>query len=182
MRTDKRPIFQNISGHPAGIRGVFEERPQKYMMLLSLAQELLREESHLSDLQREIIAAYTSKLNGCEYCCGSHTSFAVSLGADSADVSVINGGTVDGHPLTALLSYVKKLTLAPYSISEDDKQLVHSSGFSDDELKDAIAVCAAFNLFNRIVEGHGVVPQSSYDEATKMISEYGYDLRKQLRS
>ena len=97
-------------------------------------------------------------------------------------MSVINGGTVDGHPLTALLSYVKKLTLAPYSISEDDKQLVHSSGFSDDELKDAIAVCAAFNVFNRIVEGHGVVPQSSYDEATKMISQYGYDLRKQLRS
>ena len=177
MRTNERPKFQNISTHPAGIVGVFQERPQKYMMLLALAQEVLREQSHLSPVQREVIAAYTSRLNGCEYCCGSHTAFAESLGATEEDVKVINGGDTDGHPLAALLAYVKKLTMAPYSISEDDKQAVHSAGFSEDELKDAIAVCAAFNLFNRIVEGHGVVPHNSYDEDVKMINTKGYDLR-----
>ena len=178
MRTNERPKFANISDHPAGIVAVLQERPQKYMMLLSLAQEILREESHLSDVQREVIAAYTSRLNGCEYCCGSHTAFARSLGATDEDVAIINGGSTDNHPLAALLSYVKKLTQAPYSISEDDKQAVHAAGFSDDELKDAIAVCAAFNLYNRIVEGHGVMPQDNYDEDVKMINERGYDLRK----
>lgn len=178
MRTNKRPVFQNISDHPAGIVSVFQERPQKYMMLLTLAQEILREESHLSDTQREVIAAYTSRLNGCEYCCGSHTAFARSLGATDEDVAVINGGPIENHPLSALLAYVGKLTLAPYSVSEDDKQAVHAAGFSEEELKDAIAVCAAFNLYNRIVEGHGVMPQDNYDEDVKMINERGYDFRK----
>lgn len=181
MKTNKKPIFKNISHHPDGIVSVFQERPKKYMMLLSLAQELLREESHLSSLQREVIAAYTSNLNGCEYCCGSHTSFAISLGANDEDVSVINGGPLESHELSSLLFYVKKLTLTPYDISEDDKQLVHAAGFSEEQLKDAIAVCAAFNFFNRIVEGHGIIAKTNYDKDTQIINKYGYDFRRKIQ-
>ena len=181
MTTNKKPIFKNISHHPDGIVSVFQERPQKYMMLLSLAQKLLREESYLSSLHREIIAAYTSKLNGCEYCCGSHTSFAISLGASDEDVLVINGGPIENHLLASLLFYVKKLTLTPNDISENDKQLVHAAGFSEEQLKDAIAVCAAFNFFNRIVEGHGIVPKINYDKDAQTINKYGYDFKIKIQ-
>lgn len=177
MTTHHRPQFANLSAGHAGIGNVFQERPGKYMMLLAFAQEVLREASHLSPTQREVIAAYTSKLNGCEYCCGSHTAFAASLGASDDDRRVIETGQIDGHPLSALLAYVRKLTLAPSTISEADKQAVHGAGFSEDQLKDAIAVCAGFNLFNRIVEGHGIAPHTSYETATKMINTHGYDRR-----
>jgi alkylhydroperoxidase family enzyme len=69
MTEHNRPLFEGISTHPMGITSVFQEKPTKYMMLLSFAQEILREEGSLSSADREVIAAYTSKLNGCEYCC-----------------------------------------------------------------------------------------------------------------
>ena len=130
----------------AGIGTVFRERPTKYMMLLSHAQEILREPAHLSAADREVIAAFTSKLNGCQYCRGSHAAFAASLGASDADLAMVDGGNIDDHRLAALLAYVRKLTLAPSTISQSDKEAVDAAGFTEDELKDAIAVCAAFNL------------------------------------
>jgi len=178
MSTHDRPQFAGLGESRVGIRAVLQERPSKYMMLMSFAQEILREDSHLSAVDREVIAAYTSKLNGCEYCCGSHTEFATSLGASDTDRAMIESGVTDGHRLAALLAYVKKLTLTPSAISESDKQAVHVAGFSEEELKDAVAVCAAFNLFNRIVEGHGIAPHESYVQDAKMINTHGYDRRR----
>ena len=146
-------------------------------MLLAHAQEILREPSHLSAADREVIAAFTSKLNGCQYCRGSHAAFAASLGASEADLAMVESGDIETHRLAALLSYVKKLTLAPSTISNADKEAVHAAGFSEDELKDAIAVCAAFNLYNRIVEGHGIAPHDDYSADVAMINARGFDRR-----
>jgi uncharacterized peroxidase-related enzyme len=178
MHDHQRPQFPEFANSRAGIGAVIRERPQKYLMLMTFAQEILREAGHLSPADREVIAAYTSSLNGCEYCCGSHTEFAKSLGADAADLEMIASGQISGHRLSALLAYVKKLTLAPSTIGDDDKQAVHAAGFSQDQLKDAIAVCAAFNLFNRIVEGHGIAPHDSYTQDAQMINTHGYDRRR----
>lgn len=177
MSAAQRPQFEEFSGPSAGIGTVFRERPTKYMMLLSHAQEILREPAHLSAADREVIAAYTSKLNGCQYCRGSHAAFAASLGASDADLAMVDSGDIDGHRLAALLAYVRKLTLAPSTISQSDKEAVHAAGFSEDELKDAIAVCAAFNLYNRIVEGHGIAPRDDYTSDVAMINARGFDRR-----
>ena len=97
MATHERPRFEQFSHELAGIRSVVQERPSKYMMLMSFAQEILREESHLSATDREIIAAYTSRLNGCEFCCGSHTAFAASIGAGATDLTMIESGNTNGQ-------------------------------------------------------------------------------------
>ena len=173
-----RPQFDSLS-NAKGIVDVFMEKPSKYGVALTLAQEILREDSALTPLDREIIAAYTSNLNGCEYCCGSHTEFVLSLGGSEEDVLAINNSdNLTGHRLDPLLSYVKKLTKDPSSISEDDKQSAISTGFTQEELKDAIAVCAIFNFYNRIVEGHGISRnEETWEPASKMINSYGYDRR-----
>lgn len=177
MSTHDRPRFHRFTDPAAGIGTVFRERPTKYMMLLTHAQEILREPSHLSAADREVIAAYTSKLNGCRYCRGSHAAFAASLGASDADLAMVDTGDINGHRLEVLLDYVRKLTLAPSTISQSDKEAVHADGFTEDELKDAIAVCAAFNLFNRIVEGHGIAPHDDYTADVAMINTHGFDRR-----
>ena len=177
MALHDRPLFEGFSDPTSGIGTVFRERPTKYMMLLTHAQEILREPSHLSAADREVIAAYTSKLNGCHYCRGSHTAFAESLGASDADLAMVDSGDFNGHRLEVLLAYVRKLTLAPSTISQSDKEAVHAAGFTEDELKDAIAVCAAFNLFNRIVEGHGIAPHDDYTADVAMINTHGFDRR-----
>jgi len=37
---------------------------------------------------------------------------------------------------------------------------VSHAGWSEDALYDAVILCAAFNMMNRIVEGFGIVPIS----------------------
>lgn len=169
--------YFNSLENASGITDIFFERPSKYMASLTLAQELLREESHLSPLDREIIAAYTSYLNQCEYCYGSHKEFCKSLGASDEDLSIFESNTVE-HRLAPILNYVEKLTKSPSSITQLDKDLVIQSGFTEEELKDAIAVCAIFNFYNRIVEGHGIkANESSYSSSADMINAHGYDRR-----
>jgi hypothetical protein len=81
--------------------------------------------------------------------------------------------------LAPVLDYVKKLTLTPSELNLEDVKKVTDAGYSEDELKDAITVCAAFNMFNRIVEGHGVEENSNtWDMSAEMINKYGYDRSK----
>jgi uncharacterized peroxidase-related enzyme len=173
-----RPTFLTLN-NPKSIVDVFLEKPKKYMVALTLAQEVLREPSALSPQDRELIAAFTSKLNKCEYCFGSHKAFTESIDAEQSDITcVLVEDNYSGHRLESILNYVKKLTLSPASVEQSDLEAVLSAGFSEDELKDAIAVCAAFNFYNRIVEGHGIAENAdTWPQAAQMINELGYDRR-----
>jgi uncharacterized peroxidase-related enzyme len=171
-------IFDSLGKNSTTIRDVFMERPSKYMMLLSFAQEILREDSFLSKQDRELIATFTSSLNNCKYCTGAHKVFTKSLGISEDEINLTISNNYSGHRLESILEYVKKLTLSPSLITKNDAQKVFDSGFSENELKDAIAVCAAFNLFNRIVEGHGIQENSdTWSSSAEQINKHGYDRR-----
>ena len=151
----------------SGIVDVFMSNPKKYMIALTLAQEILREEGSLEPKEREIIAEYTSNLNGCRYCNTSHKAFADSIGATDQD----------RERLKPILAYVEKLTVSPSSLTQQDYDDVIDAGFSEQQLSDAIGVSAAFNFYNRIVEGHGIQPKEDYSDEVEMINKKGYDLR-----
>lgn len=158
---------------------IFSENPKKYMPSLVLAEEVLREPGALSAAEREIIAAYTSYLNGCSFCYDSHAEFARSLGVSDAELTSIIREEYSLHRLEQVFKYVKKLTLKPNSIQISDFNDVVSSGVSEDELKDAIAVCAAFNYYNRIVEGHFLETNpEGFKQDAEMINKFGYDRRR----
>jgi uncharacterized peroxidase-related enzyme len=170
-------IFTSLNDNST-IVDVFMERPSKYMMLLSFAQEILREDSFLSKQDRELIATFTSSLNSCKFCVGSHKVFTKSLGVPEKEIDLVISNNYLGHRLESILNYVKKLTISPSLITKKDAQDVFDAGFSEEELKDAIAVCAAFNLFNRIVEGHGIQENSeTWDLSAEQINKNGYDRR-----
>ena len=170
-------VFESLK-ETSTIVDVFMQRPSKYMMLLSFAQEILREDSFLSKQDRELIATFTSNLNGCKFCTGSHKVFTISVGFPEEEIDLILSNNYSGHRLESILDYVKKLTITPSLITKNDAQKVFNAGFSEDELKDAIAVCAAFNLFNRIVEGHGIQENAdTWLPSAEQINKSGYDQR-----
>jgi uncharacterized peroxidase-related enzyme len=165
---------------PSGqtIADVFMQQPNKFMPLLSFAQEILREPGQLDPKDREFIAAFTSSLNSCKFCTGSHKAFAISIGADSSELEDAINGNYEKNKLKTILDYVKVLTITPSSLNNTHVEAVLNAGFSEDQLKEAIVVCAAFNMFNRIVEGHGVEENSdTWAESTEMINKFGYDRR-----
>lgn len=57
--------------------------------------------------------------------------------------------------LRATLDLLQKVTLAPAEVSQDDVDAVRAEGVSDSAIEDALAVCACFNLIDRVADSLG---------------------------
>lgn len=57
--------------------------------------------------------------------------------------------------LRLMLGFLEKLTLTPQEIGPADVAPLRAAGLSDEEIADAIHVCASFNLVNRLADALG---------------------------
>lgn len=60
--------------------------------------------------------------------------------------------------LRATLAFVEKLTLQPDTVSVEDVLAMRRAGVSDEGIEEAIAICALFNLADRIADTFDYVP------------------------
>ncbi|MDJ0706598.1 MAG: peroxidase-related enzyme [Leptolyngbyaceae cyanobacterium MO_188.B28] len=170
------PLFPSLPDTPH-LLDVFRAFPAQVRPLLDYLDALLRAESPLTIAERELIAAYVSGLNACNFCFGAHKIYANVFGV--AD-EVIDGlmENIDAAPvdekLKPILRYVSKLNRLPVHLTDADAQAVYDAGWSERALYDAIQVCALFNFMNRIIEGTGV----SFDFAANPPSEEQLAARK----
>ncbi|RFU11993.1 peroxidase [Rhodobacteraceae bacterium W635] len=157
---------------PAGLGDVFRQYPETVPPLLDFHDRLLRGDSPLSVAERELIAAYVSALNACQFCHGAHLLYARAFGISEAALDAMVTD-LDAAPLEdrqkPLLAYVAKLTRDPTSLRRADAEAVYAAGWTERALYDAVQVCALFNFMNRIVEGTGVAaypldPDSATEE------------------
>ena len=68
----------SLGNDAPGILSLFEYRPETARPLCDLAEVLLRGPSSLTCGERELIAAYVSTLNDCDFCAASHAAFAAA--------------------------------------------------------------------------------------------------------
>ncbi len=173
----------------AGLPQIFQAFPKSARPLLEYHEVLLRGESPFSAAERELIAAYVSALNDCNYCRAVHSQTAVALGI-SVDVMSklpLNPQDEDVRHETnpsdwridvrmrPVLAFARKLTLSPGEIRAADVDEIFVAGWDDRALHDAVAICALFNLMNRLVNGLGVKASDSYMKmAAQRLAENGY--------
>jgi uncharacterized protein YciW len=62
--------------------------------------------------------------------------------------------------LKPILTFVRKLALAPRDMTQVDADAVFSAGWEEKALHDAIAITARMSFMQRLVEGHGFRPLS----------------------
>jgi alkylhydroperoxidase family enzyme len=74
--------MQNSGGEYWQIWHLFAFRPETTMHLTRFTQGIMREPAPVSPGLRELIAAYTSKLNECEFCMKSHAAVSSELLGD----------------------------------------------------------------------------------------------------
>ena len=163
------PQFKDIPAN-ADLGHVFRRFPKGADHLLKYHDAVLRGPSDLSIGERELIAAYVSTLNSCNYCAGAHGVIAETFGIDPELLQRIieNPETESIDPkLGPLFNYVKKLTLSPSKMLPKEAEAVRKSGWSEDALFDAISICALFNFMNRIVEGTGLETSAEARTATR---------------
>jgi uncharacterized peroxidase-related enzyme len=153
--------------------------PEAAHHLAALSHTLMHKECPISPGLRELIAAYTSSLNQCEFCMKAHAAVAAELLGDEAVVwSVIHdleSSSVDDSQ-KALLRFVRKVTLAPASITATDTSELNAAGWKDDAIFYAISACALFNFYNRWVSASGVhsVSDEAFQRLGSRMAAVGY--------
>ncbi|MFH8477042.1 carboxymuconolactone decarboxylase family protein [Streptomyces sp. NPDC018000] len=164
-----------------GISGLMAHRPDTGGPLGVLANALLRAPSSLAPGERELIAAYVSRLNGTEFCASSHGAFAAAQlagGQELVGAVLADPGTapVSGR-LRALLSVAAEIQSAARPVSDKAIASARAEGADDTDLHDTVLIAAAFCMYNRYVSGLATeLPEDDayYEHAARRIAADGY--------
>ncbi len=80
--------------------------------------------------------------------------------------------------LKATLALLEKLTLTPAALTRDDLRAAREAGASRAALEDAITVCAAFCMIDRIADAvrFDVPDAKSFEVSAKSLLRFGYKL------
>ena len=152
--------------------GFYGARAKKF------THEAMRGPSAWSVGDRELMAAYVSKVNDSAFCIGAHTATASQAYQDGAKVQAVltdlESAPVE-EPLRATLRMLGKLT-AEGEVSADDMREVLSAGVSPQQIEDALAVCVAFNTTDRLADAFGfeVLSPEGFEAGAKYLLKRGY--------
>ncbi|MFN3285110.1 MAG: peroxidase, partial [bacterium] len=92
----------------------------------------------------------------------------------SALVQDVTAAPVEDQ-LKPILLHVRKLTLSPAKMTPEDAEAVYAAGWDERALHDAVAICALFNLMNRLVDGLGIDAGDEYFRlASERLATAGY--------
>jgi uncharacterized peroxidase-related enzyme len=163
-----------------GINGPLRYRPETGKPLLELAEVLLRGPHPLTEGERELIAAYVSGLNQCDFCCGSHSAFAAAqLDAGMTLVDQVRAD-LDTAPVSEKLRALLRIAGAVQAGGRVRDELVaaaRAAGATDLEVHDTVLIAAAFCMYNRYVDGLATFTPTepgAYAAAAERIVRNGY--------
>jgi uncharacterized peroxidase-related enzyme len=143
-----------------GVSSIYAHRPEIWDAFVAFTHALMRGHGPLELVDRELIAAFVSGLNGCAYCYGAHGATAEAFGVPpellEALIADVEAAEVD-EPRRALLRFVHKATVDAPRITRADVDRVLEAGWSEDALHDAIAIAGRYSMVNRICMAHGIV-------------------------
>jgi uncharacterized peroxidase-related enzyme len=173
-------VIRLFSGLPVpdAARLVFY-RPEFYgAQAKRFTHEAMRGPSAWSVADRELMAAYVSKVNDSAFCIGAHTATASRAYQDGPRVAAVLADLESApveEPLRATLRMLGKLT-AEGTVSAGDMREVLAAGVSPQQVEDALAVCAAFNTTDRLADAFGfeVLSPEGFETGAKYLLKRGY--------
>ena len=140
-----------------GIRSLLDYRKETAKPLMDLAEVLLRGDSPLTRGERELIAAYVSEQNDCEYCAASHGACAAVLlpeGTPLVDQVRKNPDEAAiSDKLRALLAIAAAVAQGGWAVKDEHIAAARAAGAQDRDIHDTVLVAAAFSMYNRYVDG-----------------------------
>jgi uncharacterized peroxidase-related enzyme len=164
-----------------GIIGPLLFRPLTAKPLLELAETLLRGENTLSRGDRELISAYVSSRNDCEFCADSHAAFAAAQLDQGMPLVLQVQADPDQAPITpklaALLRIAGAVVESGRRVTTALIEAARGEGATDEEIHDTVLIAAAFCMYNRYVDGLGTLPAGraqDYADVAEAIVADGY--------
>jgi AhpD family alkylhydroperoxidase len=143
-----------------------------------ITQQAMRGPSAWSVGDRELIAAYVSKINDCPFCVGAHTATAAGAYQDQERVTLVLAD-VDTAPIESPLRETLRMLGAltrDGSVSATAMRSVLDASVSPDQVLDALAVAFAFNTTNRLANAFDfeVLDSKAFEEGAKYLLKRGY--------
>jgi uncharacterized peroxidase-related enzyme len=164
-----------------------QHRPEFFgRPFLAWIEASVRGPSEWTQGDRELMAALVSDRNRCAFCVGTHSATAAALVGDETvravlrtDLGEVGNGTGDAKisaGLRATLALIEKLTLSPAEVDAIDVELAIAAGASAAQLRDAVEVCAAFSVMNRVADALAFEPQQGKSLAfsARLLTTLGY--------
>ena len=173
-------LIRLFSGHPVPDAaklvfyrpGFYGDRAKEF------THEAMRGPSAWSVGDRELMAAYVSKVNETPFCIAAHTATARRAYQNGGKVQAVlddlESAPVE-EPLRATLRMLGKLT-AEGKLSAGDMREVLAAGVSRQQVEDALAVCVAFNTTDRLSDAFGfeVLSPEGFEAGAKFLLKRGY--------
>ncbi|KDN17591.1 carboxymuconolactone decarboxylase family protein [Amycolatopsis rifamycinica] len=141
-------------------------------------QAAMRGPSEWSVAERELMAAMVAKWNSCPFCVGAHRAIAVR----GMDKPVADAALADYHtapipgPLRATLAVLETITVHPGELRGDQVRAALAAGATRQQLEDAVAVAAVFNIVTRYANAldFTIPTDAEFDKAAGMLLKRGY--------
>lgn len=173
--------YIDLGNNFPGIAGLFLFDHHAAKALTELGQVIMRRTNRdLSPWERELIGAFVSKLNECQFCFQSHMAAAKALGEPEKVEAFLlrEDSSVLTERQQALMSVVVETNHLqywdtaniPYTI-----ELAKKLGASDQDIHDTVLVASFFAMCNRYVLALGTTFQPGEPEVGgKNLVKYGY--------
>jgi uncharacterized peroxidase-related enzyme len=173
-------LIRLLSRHPVpdAAKLVFY-RPDFYgTQAKKFTHEAMRGPSDWSVGDRELMAAYVSKVSGSAFCVGAHTATASQAYQDRPMVAAVLADLDSApvaEPLRATLRMLGKLTTEG-TLSAEDVRHVLAAGVTRQQVEDALAVCVAFNTTGRLADAFGfeVLSPEGFEAGARYLLQRGY--------
>lgn len=82
------------------------------------------------------------------------------------------------EPLRAMLGFLAKMTLIPAELTAEDAAKVLAAGVTEAQFRDAVYVCALFNMIDRIADtlGFDIPTADGFAKGAEMLLKHGYKM------
>ncbi len=171
-------LIRVFSGHPVVDAVKLALYRPSFYRAGGLTQEAMRGPSQWSVADRELMAAFVSKVNETEFCIAAHTATSAIAYNDGAKSVRDPHRPRDGsshEPLRATLRMLGQLTRES-KVDADDMRKVLAAGASAQQINDALAVAFAFNVTDRLADvfGFAVDDSAAINAGAKYLLARGY--------
>tara|TARA_B110000003_G_scaffold101699_1_gene103948 strand:+ start:281 stop:832 length:552 start_codon:yes stop_codon:yes gene_type:complete len=142
-------------------------------------EALMRQQTLLPTYIKEMIFAYISGLNGCQYCKNIHAEISKKLLRDANDeqplLDIENAGIEEKYK--PILKLAHKVNVDIKSIVDEDVDQILQYGFDERVISEIISICGAAQFMNTVVVAHQIKPLDDIQNigSAKMMIEKGYD-------
>ena len=160
----------------ARVYELFAGRPDLYAPFTSFCEQLMRGPSTLSTGEREVLGAYVSALNSCQYCHDVHAQAVRAYGVAPEVLKALLDEAPGVDPrLQALACLARRVTLEPTRITDADFERCRTSGCDEGSIHDAVVIACCFNFMNRLVSTFDIQADQAYlDAAGPRLRDHGY--------